>query len=155
MHSASYSSTARLFCCGMADSSLHLWSLSPSAMEVPQATFDLIQGAGPEGQGCYNETGSTSAVRDTGHACLMGHHGPVYGTCFSNSGGHLLSASEDCSVRLWDVKKASNLVCYRGHAYPVWNVAFRYAYTVWNVTFRYAYLVWNMALCLSSMECGL
>ena len=57
---------------------------------------------------------------------LMGHHGPVYGACFSAKGQYLLSSSEDCTVRLWDVDKRSCVVCYRGHQYPVWNVAFRY-----------------------------
>ena len=57
---------------------------------------------------------------------LLGHCGAVYSTCFDGRAGYLLSSSEDCTIRLWDVDSRSCAVCYHGHQYPVWNVAFRY-----------------------------
>jgi transcription initiation factor TFIID subunit 5 len=55
---------------------------------------------------------------------LVGHSGPVYSTSFSPEGQHLLSASEDSTIRLWHLETKKNLVIYKGHNYPVWDVSF-------------------------------
>ena len=62
----------------------------------------------------------------SGHRRLVGHSGPVYGTCFSVDGKFLISGSEDTTVQLWDLERNASVVCYHGHAYPVWDVTFRY-----------------------------
>lgn len=59
---------------------------------------------------------------------LIGHSGPVYSLSFdplSGSAGppkHLLSSSADGTARLWSLDTMSNLVAYRGHQNPVWDV---------------------------------
>lgn len=59
---------------------------------------------------------------------LIGHSGPVYSLSFDPISGsaappqHLLSSSADCTVRLWSMETMSNLVAYRGHQNPVWDV---------------------------------
>lgn len=63
---------------------------------------------------------------DSGHQTLVGHSGPVYGTSFSTNEKFLISGSEDNTVRLWDLEKVTSVVSYLGHAYPVWDVCFRY-----------------------------
>jgi transcription initiation factor TFIID subunit 5 len=55
---------------------------------------------------------------------LIGHAGPVYGTCFSENSEYLLSVSQDKIVRLWDMNKNQNIVNYYGHNYPIWDVTF-------------------------------
>lgn len=76
---------------------------------------------------------------------LIGHSGPVYALSFSPSiaipqpaiNGHtapntssdsqpryLLSSSADCTIRLWSLDSWANLVVYRGHQSPVWDVRF-------------------------------
>lgn len=62
----------------------------------------------------------------SGHQTLVGHTGPVYGTSYSADGKFLISGSEDNTVRLWDLEKNTAVVSYTGHAYPVWDVSFRY-----------------------------
>lgn len=59
---------------------------------------------------------------------LIGHSGPVYSLSFDPLGGsaampqHLLSASADKTTRLWSLDTMCNVVAYRGHQSPVWDV---------------------------------
>lgn len=59
---------------------------------------------------------------------LIGHSGPVYSVAFDPTYGsaappkHMLSSSQDGSVRLWDLEQHRNLVVYKGHSDPVWDV---------------------------------
>ena len=76
---------------------------------------------------------------------LIGHSGPVYALSFSPSiavpepqtNGHtngstspstqpryLLSCSADCTIRLWSLDTWTNLVVYKSHNMPVWDVRF-------------------------------
>jgi transcription initiation factor TFIID subunit 5 len=59
---------------------------------------------------------------------LIGHSGPVYAVAFDETHGsaapprHLLSASADGTARLWALDTLTNVVAYRGHQNPVWDV---------------------------------
>src|SRR5438105_3283859 len=59
---------------------------------------------------------------------LIGHGGPVYSLSFDPLSGsaapprYLLSASADATTRLWSLETMSNVVAYRGHQSPVWDV---------------------------------
>ena len=59
---------------------------------------------------------------------LVGHSGPVYSLAFDPLSGSaappqfLLSSSADATIRLWSMNTMSNLVAYRGHQNPVWDV---------------------------------
>lgn len=59
---------------------------------------------------------------------LVGHSGPVYSLSFDPLPGpsgpprYLLSSSQDATVRLWSMDTYTNIVAYRGHRDPVWDV---------------------------------
>eukprot|EP00775_Hariotina_reticulata_P003881 gene3881-4136_t len=54
---------------------------------------------------------------------LIGHSGPVNALSFSADQQLLFSASTDSTVRLWSTELRRGLAAYRGHVYPVWDVA--------------------------------
>ncbi|KAK4410701.1 Transcription initiation factor TFIID subunit [Sesamum angolense] len=56
------------------------------------------------------------------YTLFRGHAGPVHSATFSPFGDFLLSSSSDSTIRLWSTKLNANLVCYKGHNYPVWDV---------------------------------
>lgn len=59
---------------------------------------------------------------------LIGHSGPVYSLAFDPVTGsaaqpqYLLSGSADATARLWSMDTMTNIVAYRGHQNPVWDV---------------------------------
>jgi len=57
-------------------------------------------------------------------AVLGGHRGPIKGCAFSPDGRRLASASEDRTVRLWDVASGECIAILRGHEDSVWGSAF-------------------------------
>lgn len=89
------------------------------------------------------------------YTLFRGHAGPVYSATFSPLGDFVLSSSSDSTsevlvsssvvsssvrtlklvlircynfcvvVRLWSTKLNANLVSYKGHNYPVWDVQVR------------------------------
>lgn len=57
--------------------------------------------------------------------CLdTGHTGTVLASSFSPNGKFLLSASEDATCVLWNLEARRNLVAYRSHTHPIWDVSF-------------------------------
>merc|ERR1719427_74816 len=54
---------------------------------------------------------------------LRGHTGIVYQTRYFADDTHLLSASQDKTVRVWSVSSGKCCVEYRGHDHTVWDVA--------------------------------
>jgi len=59
---------------------------------------------------------------------LIAHSGPVYSLSFDPVPGpaspprYLLSCSSDTTIRLWSLETYTNLLVYRGHREPVWDV---------------------------------
>ncbi|XP_078332815.1 uncharacterized protein LOC111119188 [Crassostrea virginica] len=110
-----------LLSAGFEDASIKIWSTTPSLLQsTPQSVdpcklyiaadywnVDLTEESKPR----YTET-----------VTLRAHSGSVYKTCFSSDSKYLLSASEDTTVRLWDMSTHSNRVCYKGHSAPVWDL---------------------------------
>ncbi|TKA67589.1 hypothetical protein B0A55_08703 [Friedmanniomyces simplex] len=109
---------------GTAESYIRVWSLDNRALTSPQD---------PPG------FQASSSRR------LIGHSGPVYALSFSPSAaipapptnGHtdhptspdshpryMLSCSADTTIRLWSLDTWTNLVVYRSHNSPVWDVRF-------------------------------
>ncbi|KAJ2261955.1 Transcription initiation factor TFIID subunit 5 [Coemansia sp. RSA 376] len=73
-----------------------------------------------------SEEDAESAREKTGEPWrkLVGHSGGVCGVDISFDSKYLLSCSEDKTTRLWSLDTYTNVVCYKGHSYPVWDVAF-------------------------------
>ena len=74
---------------------------------------------------------SLNKIREKGGTTtrkLIGHSGPVYSVTFDPISGsaapprYLLSCSADATARLWSLDTMTNVVAYRGHQNPVWDV---------------------------------
>jgi transcription initiation factor TFIID subunit 5 len=119
-----FSGDNKLVAVGLAESYIRVWSLDNRPLTSPRD---------PPG---YQLSSSRR---------LIGHSGPVYALSFSPSiaipepitNGHgsnyrtpesqpkyLLSSSADTTIRLWSLDTWTNLVVYRGHNSPVWDVRF-------------------------------
>lgn len=134
---------------GYADSSIKVWDLQKdhqrifgtSKVRQKKRLLCMIRTIDTSQQ----EEAPTARKRTTDYVQLLGHSGPVYACNFSPDNQYLISASEDntgtlflhhCPVtthqepelfslaRLWSLETRTNLVCYRGHNYPVWDVEF-------------------------------
>jgi WD40 repeat protein len=57
-------------------------------------------------------------------ATLKGHAGPVYAVAFAPDGKRLATASEDGTVKLWEVTAGRELNTLKGQTGGVWAVAF-------------------------------
>jgi transcription initiation factor TFIID subunit 5 len=112
---------------GTAESYIRVWSLDNAPLTSPTDAPDL----------------QPSSSRR-----LIGHSGPVYALSFAPSvavpspqpNGHsngssnspssnskpryLLSSSADCTIRLWSLDTYTNIVVYKSHSSPVWDVRF-------------------------------
>ncbi|XP_065016821.1 transcription initiation factor TFIID subunit 5 isoform X4 [Musa acuminata AAA Group] len=96
---------------GFSDSSLKVWDMSKIGQSAKPGENDSIPSEhflGTEGEGSYT--------------LFHGHSGPIYSATFSPLGDFLLSSSSDSTIRLWSTNLNANLVCYKGHNYPVWDV---------------------------------
>ena len=121
---------------GFADSSLRVWDLLDDA-EVAEEERQRLR-LSPVDESIFpppvqrplpslpspSLSLSSSAPPRSRCVSLVGHSGPVYGCSLSPDGSFLLSSSEDATIRLWHLPTAANLVAYRGHQFPVWDVAF-------------------------------
>ena len=109
---------------GTAESYIRVWSLDNRALTSPQD---------PPG------------FQPSSSRRLIGHSGPVYALSFSPSAAvpapitngdldhdsspasrpqYMLSCSADTTIRLWSLETWTNLVVYRSHNSPVWDVRF-------------------------------
>ncbi|KAI5058413.1 hypothetical protein GOP47_0026583 [Adiantum capillus-veneris] len=116
LNCASISSDGAMVVGGFADSSVKVWDMAklgePSGNEssITNKSIEVNEGAADTGKPPYT--------------LLKGHAGPIYSASFSPDGDYILSASNDCTVRLWSLPLVANLVSYKGHNYPVWDVQF-------------------------------
>jgi WD40 repeat protein len=79
----------------------------------------------------YLPASSLNTLREKGGSPtrkLIGHSGPVYSLAFDPVTGsaappkYLLSGSADATARLWSMDTMTNVVAYRGHQNPIWDV---------------------------------
>ncbi|EPQ60553.1 WD40 repeat-like protein [Gloeophyllum trabeum ATCC 11539] len=110
--SCTFSPDSTLMAAGFAESYIRLWNLRGEKLKGMR-TNNLRK---------LKERGG-SATRK-----LIGHSGPVYSLSFDPLSGsaappkYLLSSSADATVRLWSMDTLTNVVAYRGHQNPVWDV---------------------------------
>jgi transcription initiation factor TFIID subunit 5 len=123
---------------GFADSSIRVWDLldrnhnsdrdsnqtfpAPSHRPLPSLTLPALSSS-PSSSSASSMPAAPSSSR-RGYVSLIGHSGPAYGCSLSPDSSFLLSCSEDANIRLWHLPTAANLVAYKGHTFPVWDVAF-------------------------------
>ena len=143
--SSRVSDDAKQFVATAEDSAVYVWNLFPSKDNASTRTrneqhqrvqlgcddfrtFDLDPGDGEseeaKSEKCEarsmpeeNQLGTGSGDLKT----LRGHSGPVYEAAFlPSASNHLLSCSEDTTMRIWNLDTLENRAIYQGHSYPVW-----------------------------------
>lgn len=115
------SEDSSLIACGFDDSSIKIWSLTPSklrTLKTPNELSKIDKEADDVLERIMNDKSATDC------RTLCGHSGPVYGLNFNSDKSFLISSSEDGTIRLWSLHTFTNLVVYKGHLYPVWDVQF-------------------------------
>ncbi|KAK9100240.1 hypothetical protein Scep_023670 [Stephania cephalantha] len=115
LNCSSVSRDGSLLAGGFSDSSLKVWDMTKLGQQADSSTTQGESEAAP-GQSLVSDEGNRS------YTLFQGHAGPVYSSTFSPIGDFILSSSSDSTVRLWSRKLNANLVCYKGHNYPVWDV---------------------------------
>ena len=100
--------------------------LAPSVNAVAYGRADgAIQFGRFSRAGALNSRfGAAPSPLDSRSREAHGHSGPVYSCALSYDLQHVLSGSQDGTVRLWSWRHATCLAAYRNHGYPVWHVAF-------------------------------
>ncbi|ODH53642.1 hypothetical protein GX48_00060 [Paracoccidioides brasiliensis] len=114
-----FSGDSMLVAAGMAESYIRVWSLD--GLPIPPTYPELEKDEG--------------AVPPANSHRLFGHSGPVYAVAFAPSIASpdeqevktntrwLLSSSADKTIRLWSLDLWQCMVIYKGHASPVWDIA--------------------------------
>lgn len=134
---AEISDDSNLLAVGFSDSLIRIWTLSPAKLKSLKQVSEL------ENLDKESDDVTLKMMDDTNTdtKILYGHSGPVYGLSFSPCKDLLLSCSEDSTsrfssvflslithpnftVRLWSLLTWTNVVAYKGHCFPVWNVKF-------------------------------
>ncbi|KAJ7225582.1 TFIID and SAGA subunit [Mycena pura] len=117
-----FSQDTSLMAAGFAESYIRVWSLKGEKLRGFRSDFTSSS---------IRDYTSLRKIREKGGATtkkLIGHSGPVYSVAFDPLGGsaappkHLLSSSADATIRLWSMETLTNLVAFRGHENPVWDV---------------------------------
>ncbi|KAL5993714.1 hypothetical protein ACLOJK_040972 [Asimina triloba] len=116
LNCSSISQDGSLVVGGFSDSSLKVWDMSKIGWPTEATNVQGENGSVPSEQFLSSEDGKRS------YTLFQGHAGPVYAATFSPLGDFILSSSSDSTIRLWSTKLNANLVCYKGHNYPVWDV---------------------------------
>ncbi|KAK7694760.1 hypothetical protein QCA50_001948 [Cerrena zonata] len=119
---ATFSQDTSLMAAGFSESYVRLWSLKGEKLKGLRSDFQTSSITGAASLRKIREKGGSTTRK------LIGHSGPVYSVAFDPIGGsasppkYLLSSSADATTRLWSLDTMTNVVAYRGHQNPVWDV---------------------------------
>eukprot|EP00055_Hartaetosiga_balthica_P002683 m.4853 g.4853 ORF g.4853 m.4853 type:complete len:673 (+) comp2302_c0_seq1:635-2653(+) len=117
----SFSDDGKLLAAGCSDSSVRIWSLTGEKLKSVKKAKDIdtkeIDADSKLEQFLDDESEAMMKI-------LRAHSASVTCVAFTPDNLYLLSASTDCTVRLWSLLTFTNIVNFRGHNYPVWNVSF-------------------------------
>ncbi|KAI9512806.1 TFIID and SAGA subunit [Russula earlei] len=117
-----FSMDTSLMAAGFEESYIRLWNLKGEPLNGLQSDFRLNN---------IRDSSALNSLREKGVSPtrkLIGHSGPVYSLAFDPIAGsaappkYLLSGSADATARLWSMDTMTNVVAYRGHQNPVWDV---------------------------------
>ncbi|KAF8971402.1 TFIID and SAGA subunit [Flammula alnicola] len=118
----SFSPDTSLMAAGFAESYIRLWSLKGEKLKGLRSDFS---------SSAVKDASSLAKIREKKGSTtrkLIGHSGPVYSVAFDPLNGsaappkYLLSASADATARLWSLDTMTNVVAFRGHENPIWDV---------------------------------
>ncbi|KAF5385484.1 hypothetical protein D9757_005345 [Collybiopsis confluens] len=117
-----FSQDTSLMAVGFSESYIKLWSLKGEKLRGMRSDFSATS---------IRDAASLRKIKDkkgSSSRKLIGHSGPVYSVDFDPVSGsaappkYLLSASADGTSRLWSMDTMTDLVAFRGHENPVWDV---------------------------------
>ncbi|KIK70910.1 hypothetical protein GYMLUDRAFT_32992 [Collybiopsis luxurians FD-317 M1] len=117
-----FSQDSSLMAVGFSESYIKLWSLKGEKLRGMRSDFSANS---------IRDVASLRKIKEKKGSStrkLIGHSGPVYSVDFDPLSGsaappkYLLSASADGTSRLWSMDTMTDLVAFRGHENPVWDV---------------------------------
>ncbi|TFK30338.1 TFIID and SAGA subunit [Coprinopsis marcescibilis] len=117
-----FSQDTSLMAAGFAESYIRLWSLKGEKLRGFRGDFSLSS---------IKDSSSLQKIKEKKASTtrkLVGHSGPVYSVAFDPVNGsaappkYLLSGSADGTTRLWSMDTMTNVVAFRGHENPIWDV---------------------------------
>lgn len=124
-----FSGDNALIAVGTSESYIRVWSLDNKPLvspmdpenQQPASSRRLIGHSGP----VYALSFSPSIALPTTQAHTNGTNGTsAHANSVNGSPRYLLSCSADTTIRLWSLDTFTNLVVYRSHTSPVWDVRF-------------------------------
>ncbi|KAI0094816.1 TFIID and SAGA subunit [Irpex rosettiformis] len=119
---STFSQDISLMAAGFSESYIRLWSLKGEKLTGFRSDFQSSSIKDATTLRKQKEKSGTTTRK------LIGHSGPVYSVDFDPASGsaapprYLISASADATARLWSLDTMTNVVAYRGHQNPVWDV---------------------------------
>ncbi|KAG7099139.1 hypothetical protein E1B28_001010 [Marasmius oreades] len=117
-----FSTDTSLMAAGFSESYVRVWSLKGEKLRGMRSDFSASS---------IRDSASLRKVKEKKGSStrkLIGHSGPVYSVAFDPVSGsaappkYLLSASADGTTRLWSMDTMTDLIAFRGHENPVWDV---------------------------------
>lgn len=133
-----FSQDTSLMAVGFAESFIRLWSLKGEKLKGMRSDFQSssIKDCEQAVSTFYtaNHLSVAASLRKikekkgSSTRKLIGHSGPVYSVAFDPLCGSvsppktLLSGSADGTARLWSLDTMTNVVAFRGHENPIWDV---------------------------------
>ncbi|KAL6121155.1 transcription initiation factor TFIID subunit TAF5 [Nucleospora cyclopteri] len=113
---AEISNDSKFLACGYSDSYIDVHSLTKEPLRRLKKSSELAK---------MNLDGEEDKFEDVNEVFrLVGHSGPVFSVKFSNTSKMLISASADCTVRLWNLQLMECIAVFKNHVFPVWTVDF-------------------------------
>lgn len=120
MTSAAVSKDAGIVATGFGDSVIKLWDVQGDNNSGQPSRWQQAQEQYVATDGRVEKYRTKPSV----YSELVGHSQAITSLDFAPDSSYLMSSSADGTVRLWSMDTKSDVVCYRGHNFPVWQARF-------------------------------